>query len=110
MPICSDHELLVGQTYGGILMKHFDMENNLDILLEHSYLVDMKHDMQSGYDKCITCKQEKSIVKPHGMYTPFPISNQTWTDISNDFVIGLPKFQIGKDNIFVIFDKGSKMA
>ena len=60
--------------------------------------------------KCITCRQTKSRVKPHGLYTPLLAPEQPWIDISMDFVLGLPRSQNGKDNIFVVVDRFSKMA
>ena len=70
----------------------------------------MKCDVQVVCDKCITCKQAKSKVMPHGHYTPLPAPNQPWTDISMNFILGLPRSQIGKDSIFVVIDRCSKMA
>ena len=71
----------------------------------------MKHDLQSVYDKCITCRQAKSNIKQHGLYAPLPVPNQLWIDISMDFVLGLPRSQSGKDNtFFVVVDRFSKMA
>jgi len=70
----------------------------------------MKHDVQSVCDKCIPCKQEKSKVMSHGFYTPLLVPNHPWTDVSMDFVLGLPRSQGGKDSIFVVVDRFSKMA
>ncbi|XP_031276789.1 uncharacterized protein LOC116135233 [Pistacia vera] len=110
VPICSVHELLVRESHGGGLMGHFGVLKTLDILREHFYWPKMKHDVQSVCDKCITYSQAKSKVRPHGLYTPLPVPNQPWIDISMDFVLGLPRTQSGKDSIFVFVDRFSKMA
>jgi len=105
------HELLVREAHGGGLMGHFEIAKTLNVLCEHFYWPNTKRDMQRICDKwCITCRQAKSRVMPHGLYTSLPVLKETWVDVSMDFILGLPRSRKGKDSIFVVMDRFSKMA
>ncbi|KAF7839273.1 Transposon Ty3-G Gag-Pol polyprotein [Senna tora] len=110
VPKCSMRELLVRESHGGGLMGHFGVLKTSDMLKEHFFWPHMKRDVEKLCSKCISCRKGKSKVKPHGLYMPLPIPTHPWTDVSMDFILGLPKTRNGRDSIFVVVDRFSKMA
>ena len=110
VPHCSMRELLVREAHGGGLMGHFGVRKTLEILHEHFFWPRMRRDVIRICGRCITCRRAKSKVLPHGLYTPLPVPSEPWVDISMDFVLGLPRTKRGRDSIFVVVDRFSKMA
>ncbi|KAA3457130.1 reverse transcriptase [Gossypium australe] len=70
----------------------------------------MRRDVECVCERCLTCKRAKSKIQPHGLYTPLPIPETPWTNVSIDFVLGFPRTKMGNDSIFVIVDRFSKMS
>ena len=70
----------------------------------------MRRDVERHVLRCETCHKAKSCLNPHGLYTPLPIPRVPWEDISMDFVLGLPQTKRGRDLIFAVVDRFSKMA
>ena len=103
-------DLLVKESHGGGLMGHFGVAKTLVILQERFYWTHMKRDVERICGRCVTCRQAKSRVQPHGLYMPLPILSELWIDISMDFVLGLPMSKCGRDSIFVVVDRFSKMT
>jgi hypothetical protein len=103
-------ELLVREAHGGGLMGNFGVVKTLDLLHEYFNWSKMKKDVQRICDKFITCRKTKSRTQPHGLYTPLPVLNEPWVDILMDFVLGLPRSKWGRDSIFVVVNRFSKMA
>jgi hypothetical protein len=58
----------------------------------------------------VACHKAKTKLKPYGLYTPLPISNNPWEDISMVFVLRLPRTKKCRDSIFAVVDQLSKMA
>ena len=88
---CSIRDLLVRESHGGELMGHFEVAKTLGVLQEYFYWPNMKRNVERICGRCITCRQAKSQVQPHGLYTPLPIPSEPWVDLSMDFVLGLPR-------------------
>jgi hypothetical protein len=102
VPNSSMRELLVREAHGEGLMSHFGVRKTLDVLREHFFLPKTKRDVERVCARCITCRQAKSRVLPHGLYTPLPVPSGPLVDISMDFVLGLPWSRKGRDLIFAV--------
>jgi hypothetical protein len=91
-------------------MGHFGVVKTLDVLHEHFYWPKIKRNVQRICEQCITCRKAKSRFLLHGLYTPLPVPTEPWVYISMDFFLGLPRSKKGRDSIFVVVDRFSKMA
>jgi hypothetical protein len=75
------------------------------------YWPHMKRDVEQICGRCVTCWQAKfQSATQWFVYTPLPIPSEPWIDISMDFVLGLPRTKRGRDSIFVVVDRFSKMT
>ncbi|CAA7013689.1 unnamed protein product [Microthlaspi erraticum] len=83
------------RTYGTF----WSCTKTIQIMRDHFHWPHMIRDVERICARCTTCKLAKSKVQPHGLYTPLPIPSQPWTDVSMDFVLGLPRTRHGKDSI-----------
>ncbi|WVZ80568.1 hypothetical protein U9M48_028035 [Paspalum notatum var. saurae] len=98
------------EAHAGGLMGHFGAKKTEQVLADHFFWPKMRRDVERHVLRCENCHKAKSRLNPHGLYTPLPIPNAPWEDISMDFVLGLPRTKRGRDSIFVVVDRFSKMA
>ena len=110
IPASSVRLLLLQEAHGGGLMGHFGVKKTEDILADHFFWPKMRRDVERFVARCTTCQKAKSRLNPHGLYIPLPVPNAPWEDISMDFVLGLPRTKKGRDSVFVVVDRFSKMA
>jgi hypothetical protein len=110
IPDCSVCLLLLQEAHRGGLMGHFGVKNMEDVLDARFFWPRMWRDVEIFVARCTTCQKAKFCLNPHGLYMPLPIPSVPWEDILIDFVLGLPRKQKGRDSIFVVVDRFSKMA
>jgi transposase InsO family protein len=110
VPASSVRLLFLQKTYGGGLMRHFGVKKIKDVLAAHFFWPKMRRDVERYVSRCTTCNKAKSRLNPHGLYMPLHVPSVPWEDIFMDFVLGLPRTKRGRDNIFVVVDRFSKMA
>ena len=91
-------------------MGHFGRDKTFATLSKNYFWPKMFRDVSRFTNRSSTCRKAKSKAPSHGLYMPLPIPYQPWGDISMDFVLGLPRTQNGRDSVFVVVDRFSKMA
>jgi hypothetical protein len=110
VPASSVRLLFLQEAHGGGLMGHFEVKKIEDVLVAHFFWPKMRCDVERYVSRCMTCNKAKSRLNPHSLYMPLPIPMVPWEDISMDFVLGLPRTKRGRDMIFVVVDRFSKVA
>jgi hypothetical protein len=91
-------------------MGHFGVCKTHEVLAAHFFWPRMRKDVERVIACCTTCQKAKSHLSNNGLCMPLPVPTSPWLDISMDFVLGLPRTKKGRDGIFVVVDRFSKMA
>ena len=70
----------------------------------------MKSDIEKFVASCLTCQQTKYVsTKTPRTLQPLPIPSAPWTELSMDFIVGLP-LSTGYSSILVVVDRLTKVA
>ena len=91
-------------------MGHFGRDKTFARLSKNYFWPKMFRDVSRFTNRCSTCRKAKSQSQSHGLHMPLPIPYQPSEDISMDFMLDLPRTRNGKDSIFVVVDRFSKIA
>ena len=109
IPRCSMRLNLIKEKHSGGLAGHFGINKTLSLLKEKYYWPQMYKDVQKFVKSCGVYQVAKGVSQNIGLYTLVTVPKKPWSDISMDFVLGLPKTVKGYDSIFVVVDRFSKM-
>ena len=92
-----------------ILAGHFRINKTINMLKEHFFWTKMGGDVDQAIFMYSICLKAESQFH-QGLYTPLPIPNGPWEDMSMDFIVALPRTQRGKDVVMVAVNRFSNMA
>lgn len=109
-PQSSFVHLLLKEHHYSAMGGHYGYHKTLTKLKQTFCWPNMCASVKSFIRQCSTCQQYKiDTLKPAGLLQPLPIPTKVWTEISMDFIEGLPS-SWGYMVILVVVDRLSKYA
>lgn len=109
-------EQIIRQHHDDTVHGHPGITRTLELIQRNYQFKNMKEKVHAYIDRCVSCKQNKhSTHAPYGEMQPMELPTEPWTDISIDFVTGLPLSkdpvtELSYDAIMVIVDRFTKYA
>uniref|UniRef100_A0A2N9IA60 Reverse transcriptase n=1 Tax=Fagus sylvatica TaxID=28930 RepID=A0A2N9IA60_FAGSY len=110
IPRTSVRDFLVSEIHAGGLAGHFGRNKTIEEVGRQFYWPSLKRDVAKIVGQCRTCQLAKHRKQNTGLYTPLPVPDRPWQNVSIDFVLGLPRTFRKHDSILVVVDRFSKMA
>ena len=98
----------IWELHAGGLTGHFGREKTIEAVDNLFYWPSLKKDVAKLIGQYRTCQLGKQNKHNTSFYTPLPVPDRPWQDVSVDFVLGLPKTIRRHDSIFVVVDCSKK--
>ncbi|XP_038973404.1 uncharacterized protein LOC103699041 [Phoenix dactylifera] len=102
--------LILADSHSSPIGGHFGTHKTLYRIRQSFIWPKMRQTVKEFLRTCEVCQQCKSdCMQPAGLLQPLPIPTRIWTDVSMDFIEGLPTAN-GHSVIMVVVDRLSKYA
>ena len=69
---------------------HVGRDRTLQLVMESYFWPMLRRDVVRFVERCRVFQEAKGKASNAGLYLPLPIPTQPWSDVSMDFVLGLP--------------------
>ena len=103
-------DFLVWEIHAGGLAGHFGRDKTIEEVKRQFYWPGLKRGVAKIVGRCRICQLAKHRKQNTGLYTPLPVPDRSWKDVSMDSLLGLPPTFRKHDFILVVVDRFSKMA
>lgn len=101
---------ILREYHDGVIGGHLGILKTIKHIQQAFYWPKMKMDVKKYVAECSVCQQHKySTLKPAGLLQPIEFPKLIWSEVSMDFIEGLPKSE-GVNVILVVVDILSKYA
>ncbi|XP_078433679.1 uncharacterized protein LOC144704971 [Wolffia australiana] len=93
IPRRSLRDFLVWETHAGGLSGHFGINKTIQEMEHRFFWPSLKRDVGKIISQCSTCTRAKMMKQNTGLYTPLPVPDRPWEDISMipSWLLGVPK-------------------
>jgi hypothetical protein len=88
---------------------HVGRDKTVLLVAEHFYWLTLRKEVDKFVRCCRVCQVSKGEATNARLYMPLPIPEGPWTNVSMNFVLGLPRTKKGNDSISMVVVRFSKM-
>eukprot|EP01018_Ginkgo_biloba_P013475 Gb_17806 [translate_table: standard] len=110
IPVGPMRENIIKELHSGGLGGHFGRDKTVTLIEDRYYWPGLRKKVAKFVAQCKICQVSKGASQNTGLYEPLLVSSEPWTDVSMDFIVGLPNTRRGHKSVFVVVERFSKMA